>query len=139
MADAIVNTTLQINKGHLQVNRQDQVEVDLVAGFGPTPGAIIATVEGTDIDLSLLNTPGLCRIHNLDPVNYVQLGVWNPDQSEFYPIMRFLPGEAFTVRLDPDINEEYAGTGTGTTGQLNTYRVKAQNEACDVVVEAFEA
>lgn len=105
---------------------------------GPTPGTITVSVAGTDVDLSELTVPGLCRMRNLDQSNYVQVGVWNPDQSEFYPLIRLKPGEFFVFRLDPDVNEEYSGTGTGTTGQLNTLRLKAANSSCLVEILVFE-
>lgn len=105
---------------------------------GPTPGTVTVSVDGTDIDLSALTTPGLCRVQNLDTVNAVELGVYNPDQSEMYPVMRIEAGESYVFRLSKNLNQEYAGTGTGTTGQLNTFRLQAENAACLVKVEAME-
>lgn len=138
--EANIVTSLRINKGNIRYQNQPTNFVADVSGSkGPTPGAITATTAGTDVDLSELTTPGLCRIQNTDDANYVQVGVWNPDQNEFYPVMRLLPGESFVIRLDPHVNQEYEQTGTGTTGQLNTLRILAANASCVVVVEAFEA
>ena len=138
--EATVLSSLQITVGNLSYQSLPaSFQADVTGVKGPTPGAITATLEGTDIDLSQLTVPGLCRIMNLDEDNYVRVGVWNPDQDELYPLIRLLPGESFTIRLDPDINEEIAtGTGSGTTGQQNTFRVRASTAPCVVLVEAFE-
>lgn len=134
-----VSAGLNVRNGNLNYpSSPRQFTADMSAIGGPTPGTIDVSTTGTDIDLSGLTTPGMCFIHNLDATNYVQLGVWNPDQSEFYPIMRIKAGEHYVIRLDPDLNEEYAGTSTGTTGELNTLRLVAANAACKVRVDAFE-
>lgn len=141
MADeAQIRVSLQIDKDNVSYRSSPTgFTADVSIGKGPTPGAITAAVTGTDIDFSQLTSLGWCHLRNLDDTNYVQFGVWNPDQSEFYPILRLLPGESVIVRLDPHLNQEYASTGTGTTGQLNTFRVKAANAPCYVLVEAFDA
>lgn len=106
---------------------------------GPVPGAFRATEDGTDVDLSELDSPGLCRVMNLDADNPVTLGRWDNDAERFYPVMKLLPGESFVIRLADDVADEYSGTGTGTTAASTTLRVKAHNAACNVLVEAFEA
>lgn len=140
MADeATINSGLQIFTGNLQYqSRPTAFKADVTGAFGPTPGAITVTTTGTDVDLSKLTSPGLCWVQNTDATNYVQLGVYNTDQSEFYPIIRLLPGECYTFRLDPDVNKEYAGAGTGTTSEHNTLRLKAANASCIIRFEAFE-
>lgn len=137
--EATVNISLQINKGKLQFqSRPTAFKMDVSVAKGPTPGAITVTTVGTDIDLSQLTTPGLCRLMNLDENNSIKIGIWNPDQNEFYPLIRLKPGHFNLLTLDPDINEEYENqTGTGTTGELNTFRAKAENADAILLVECF--
>jgi len=111
-----------------------------VAGDGgPTPGQITCTTTGTNVDLSVLATPGLCRIQNLDGTNFVTVGIWDPETEVFYPLLELLAGESYALRLSRDLAWEFA-TGTGTIGpETNTLRIKADTASCDVLVEAFEA
>ncbi len=105
---------------------------------GPTPGQILATQDGTDVDLSQLSRPGVCRIHNMDPDNWVKVGRWDPDTDRFYPLLRIPPGMSQPLVLDNDVRDEYEGTGTGTTATFSTLRIKGVNASCKVLVEAFE-
>lgn len=106
---------------------------------GPVPGAFTVTVLGTDVDFSELTTPGLCVFKNLDPTNFVTYGIWDPENSKFFPLGELLPGEVFPIRLSRDLQEEFQ-TGTGTTGaDTNRLRFKADTVSLDVSVEAFEA
>lgn len=144
--EARIQSGLQIQKRN---TAGDVIVLDYMArpaGFtatvtgtkGPTPGAITCTTAGTDVDLSELTTPGLCRIMNQDPTNYVEIGIWEPTGSIFYPLMELLPGESFVFRLSRNVLEQYSGTGTGTTGPTNTLRIKANGASCVVLFEAFE-
>jgi hypothetical protein len=49
-----------------------------------------------------------------------------------------LPGESYVIRLSRNLLEQYAGSGTGTTGPENTFRLKANEAAVAALVEAFE-
>lgn len=112
---------------------------DMSGAKGPTPGAIEVSVAGIDVDLSELTVPGYCVLHNLDDTNYVDVGIWDPDYSLFYPLLELRAGEIYVLRLSRNLASEY-GTGAGTAGASNnTLRLKANAAACDVVVEAFEA
>lgn len=135
--EANIQTSLRVQVGNLKYHSQPtQFNADMSAAKGPTPGSFLAALEGTDVDLSELTTPGLCRIMNLDTTNYVEVGIF--DGVSFYPLMELLPGESFVIRLARNLNEEY-GTGTGTTGDaVNTLRIKARTATCQVLVEAFE-
>lgn len=142
MANEIrINISLQIKKGNLTFQSNPTAFLDTMSGdaAAPSPGRITVSEQGTDINLSAVGTPGWALFRNLDDTNYVQLGVYNTDQSEFYPFARIKPGQHFLMPVDPDINEEYAGTGTGTTGQLNTLRLLAQTSSCEMEVYIFEA
>jgi hypothetical protein len=140
VADEIqVRASLNIRQGSLDYRSSPTAFNDDRAGEGgPTPGGFTVSVGGTDVDLSALSNPGWCWVQNLDDTNTVRMGVWNPDQSEFYPLLRWKPGQGYPVLLDELINQEQAGTGTGTTGQTNTLRMKADNAPCKVIVHAFE-
>lgn len=139
--EAEIRSSLQISKDNLEYRGQPTVfNADVTGTKGPTPGAITVSTAGTDVDLTALTTPGLCRIQNLeaDGGNYVSYGMWDPEGSKYLPLGELLPGESYVLRLARDIEEEY-GTGTGTTGaSTNRLRFKANTAACVVLVEAFE-
>lgn len=102
---------------------------------GPVPGAITVTTGGTDVDLSELTTPGLGRIMNLDPTNFVTYGTYDPDTGRFYPLQEVLPGETYPLRLSRSLGQELVGTGTAGG---NTFRIKADTASCNVLLEIFE-
>ncbi len=141
MADeAQIRTSLQVKSGNLTYQSQPTAfNADMDSAKGPTPGAFSASVAGTDVNLSQLVRPGLCRIMNLDEDNFVHVGIWSPDAHLFFPLMELLPGETYVLRLSRDLGDEYLGAGTGTGAPPNTLRVKADTAACNVLVEAFEA
>lgn len=141
MADeASIRCSLQIINSPLEYgSKPTQFNADVSGIKGPSPGAVAVSTAGTDIDLSELTTPGLCRIMNLDATNYVEFGIWDPEGSKFYPLGEILAGETYVLRLSRNLQEEF-GTGTGTTGDdTNRLRFKADTAAVDVLVEAFEA
>lgn len=138
MADeAQIRSSLQIEVGKLEYqSKPTAFKADVSVAGGPTPGTILCTTDGTDVSLSELTIPGLCRIQNLDNANFVEVGIW--DGVSYYPMMELLTGETFVFRLARDLGEEF-GTGTGTTGAaINTLRIKADTASCEVLVEAFE-
>jgi len=91
-----------------------------------------------NVDFSQLTTPGLCRVMNQDATNYYEIGIWDPDNSKFFPMLEVLPGESFVVRLARSLQEEFQ-TGTGTTGEaVNRLRVKANGASVEALIEAFE-
>lgn len=112
--------------------------VDVNGSKGPTPGALTIPVGGKVISFQELGTPGLCKLRNIDPDNYVTLGSRDPDTNRFYPFMELGPGEEYVIKLSRDLNEEYVGTGTGTTGPNNQIFAKANTAECVVIIEAFE-
>jgi len=115
---------------------------DVDGALGPTPGAFIASIYGTDVDLSQLTVPGLCRLSNQDPTNYISYGICDPETDKFYPLGELLPGEFFLLRLSRELGQEYAGSGTGTgTSGANTNKLRfvSHTAPCAVLVEAFEA
>lgn len=145
--EAQIQVSLQINKSDTAgiVNYRSyptQFTADVDGALGPTPGAFVASIYGTDVDLSELTQPGLCRLSNQDPTNYVSYGIVDPETDKFYPIGEILPGEFFVLRLSRNLGLEYygSGTGTGTSGaNTNKLRIVADTADCVVLVEVFEA
>jgi hypothetical protein len=135
-----VQVGLQIRKdGKLYQSQPTTFKADLIGNLGHSPGRVLATKAGVDIDLSKLVDPGLCWIQNLDTVNYVTVGRWDATTGKFYPVMKILPQEFYIIRLADDVTEEYEGTGTGTGSDTTTLRVKAANAPCYVEIEAFDS
>ena len=144
MANEItVQTSLIVRVGNqLQYNSLPsgfQDDLETATPRGPLPGSVLISRWGTDIDLSQLDYPGWCHFHNQDDTNAIRIGIWNGDQSEFYPFMRIKAGKGCVVPLDPLMNEEFSSTGTGTTGQLNTLRAIAENADSYLFIGAFES
>lgn len=142
--EARINSSLQISNVTSSAldyaSRPSSFNADVGSGAaGPTPGIVVATVQGVSVDLTKITTPGgFCRIINLDPTNFVEVGIWDPEGATFYPLMELLAEEFYVIRLARNLQQEY-GTGTGTTGAgTNRLRLKADTASCDVVVEAFD-
>lgn len=140
MADeARVQFSLTIRTGNLSETIQESFTFDVAGVNGPYPGSVIATVDGTEVDLSGLTTPGACVIKNLDETNFVEVGIWEPATSKLYPFLEIGPGESTVFKFSRNILEEYEGTGTGTSAPTNQVRIKANTASCKVQVKAYEA
>lgn len=151
MADEIqiqIGMTIVKDNVRLFQNALNAFTADMNGKFGPTPGAVVATTSGTDVDLSFLTVPGWAFITNIDPIeadggNPVDIGIWDPDTDKFYPFARLKPQQAFPMPLSPFLSMEFgegSSTGTGTTGaSVNTLRVRGLRRSVNVVIEAFEA
>lgn len=138
-SEANVRVSLTVRSGNLQYqNSPTAFSADLVTPKGPTPGSVLVSTDGTDIDLSQLVEPGLAHIRNIDPTNYVEYGVWDPALQRLYVLGEILPGEGYVLRLSRNLGEQYEGTGTGTTAPTSSLRFKANRAPCVVLVEAFE-
>lgn len=141
MANEIrIQASLQINKGELVYQSQPSAfQADMNTGKGPSPGVLIVPTSGRDVYFTELTTPGYCRLMNLDDTNYVEVGIKDPQSNLFYPLLELPAGESFIVKLSRNLQEQYAGSGTGTTTPENYLRLKANKATCNVLVEAFEA
>jgi hypothetical protein len=135
--EATVRNSLQIKTGNLDYRPQPtQFTLDAADDIGPTPGAMLATTTGlgVEVDLSVITAagavPGLCRVHNLDDTNYVELGIY--DGVEFNPLLEIGPGEFYPFKLSRDLF--YGGAGTAVVNQL---RVRADTASCRVIVDVF--
>ena len=142
--EATITMSLQLRKTDGSLSLIDYrpqpttYQLDVTGVGGPTPGQLLATENGVDVDLSMLTTPGICRIHNMDPDDWIKVGRFDPDTNRYYPLLRVPPGMSQLMILDEDVADEYAGTGTGTTATLSTLRIKGVNGDRKVLVEAFE-
>jgi len=141
MSDEIsIRSSLQIRKDNLEYqSKPTAFNATMVAdAAAPTPGRITVPIEGVDVDLTALTTPGIARLMNLDSTNYITYGIYDPDGDTFYPLGELLPGESYVLRMSRNLQEEY-GTGTGTTGaDTNRLRLKADTASCEALVEIFE-
>ncbi len=118
-----------------------QFTPDVDEGTGPVPGEVLVGSHGLDIDLSLLTTPGLCRIQNRALTGYIIVGI--NDGSRFYPMLELLPGESYVMRLYRSIGVEFTGSGTGTPSDVNQLHIRAHGDTeaevttARVLVEVF--
>lgn len=143
--EATIHTSLRIRKtdsdGNPQLEYQSAPQVfraDVSGTIGTTPGAIWVTTAGVSVDLTALTVCGLCWIGNLGDTYRFDVGVWDPDNSKFFPLFEVPPHEFYTFRLSQNLTQEY-GTGTGTTGAAsNALRLKAVTGGTWARVDAFE-
>jgi hypothetical protein len=138
--EAVIFAGLQITNGdwHVPVGIMSYND-DVVGIKGPTPGALAVSVAGVNVDLSQLTTPGWCKITNLDPTNFIEWGVWDPETTKFYPVGEIPAGKWIVFKFSRNVAWEY-GAGTGTSGpETNVLRLRADTAACNVSVEAYEA
>jgi hypothetical protein len=95
-----INSGIKLNNSPLLYSSlPTSFQASQVNRNGPTPGAVTipTTAGGTAINLSSLATPGICRCLNMDPTNFVSLGV--NIAGTFYPFAELLPGENYVFRL----------------------------------------
>ena len=138
--EATIRQSLEIDNSGLKYRTYPtQYKTDVSGAKGPTPGAITATVDGVNVSLSELTTPGLCEIRNLDQTNYVEVGLWDASISYFSPLMEIGPEEHQIIKLSRNFGKSYGETGTGTTDNDIQLRVRANTASCEVFVGAFEA
>lgn len=139
MSHVQVSTSMSITKGNVKFRSYpNSFQASVVgSGKGPTPGTVACTVNGTDIDLTELTTPGFCFLYNTDDVHFVTVGVW--DGTEFYPLLELGPGEGYPLKLSRFLGQSLGSVGTGTydTGTYSL-RIKADTAPCNVFVGAFE-
>lgn len=134
--EATVRSSLRIRSGKKDYRSYpESFRADVSELTGPTPGEILVTTIGRDVDLTELETPGLCRIQNLDDTEYVLVGI--DDGASFFPLMEILPGESYVIRLYRQLGYEFTGTGTGTPSDVNMLHIKTVHGEARVLVEAF--
>jgi hypothetical protein len=138
MADEITfSLGFSIRKGNLdEEGRPNRFTLTMTGTKGPTPGSILVPTTGI-VDLSALDTPGACWVHNTDDTNFVTMGIY--DGTRFYPLLKFPPDAAYPVILSNYLNQEFVGTGTGTNADINYLMLIADTAACQVIVKAYSA
>lgn len=133
--------SLQIKAGNLNYQSRPTAftaDLNTVDPAGPTPGSVLISVWGTDVNLSQLTTyGGMCWLTNTDPTNYVTWGKYIASIGKFVPFGEILPGECFLIRLSRRFNEEQTGTGT-YLGSSDTLHFVASGAPVRVRVEAFD-
>ena len=142
MNEATLRIYLQIRKNNIDYRSYPQAYSANVAGNnGPTPGSVLISTSVTDINLSQLVTPGLCRIQNMDTVNFVEWGTHNLVTNVFSPLGEILPGESYVIRLSRFLGKSLPiGSGTGTISGSNIkFAMKADYAPCICKIEAFDA
>ncbi len=128
------------NRPLIQYNGQPSTFlVDVDGTKGPVPGSISVALAGTDVDLSELTQPGLCKMTNQDDENYVEYGIREPSTTTFYPLGEIGPGESYVIKLSRNLQEEYQGVGTATSAATNFLHFKANTAPVNVLIEAFES
>lgn len=137
--EATIASSLRLVRDKLSYQSQPQAfNADVSASRGPSPGLVLIPTTGRDIYFTELTTPGLCRLMNLDTSNYVEVGVKDPQSNLFYPLLELLPGESYVIRFSRNLQEQYTGSGTGTTGPENYLRLKANGATVACLIDAFE-
>ena len=140
--EARIQSSLQVRKtsGSITVldyrSQPSSYQATVTGTKGPVPGAINVPVTGVSVNFAELTQPGLCRFMNLDATNFVTIGIY--DGAAVFPVLELLPGEIQVVRLSRYLQEEFAGTGTGTPSDVDQLWLFADTAACNVLVEAFE-
>ena len=131
---------LTIRNGNLDYSsRPNSGLLDQSLVGGPSPGEVLALQTGTLVDFSALTSPGACWLQNLDSTNWVEVGAWDPDHSEFFPLLELPPGVPMPVFLSRYLGYEMdMGAGTGTVGSGVRLMLKGVDGACRVRVDAFE-
>jgi hypothetical protein len=134
---------IRVAKNNLIYNPpQAQFTADMAGEFGQAPGAIVATYDGTDVDLSAFIDPGWVHIYNQEPNGgaTASIGIADPETDRYYPLIKLAPGKHVIFELDELAGSEfYPDTGTGTGHGTNSLRVKAKDaDTANVVINIFE-
>jgi hypothetical protein len=120
-----IATQIQVTNGDFKVPKlgSAQLRRDQVMAEGGGPGLVIISTAGEDIVLTDLTTVGYMWAKNLDPTNYVEVGIF--EAATFRPFAELYPGDEMIVRLSRTI--------PGT----RTLRMKADTANCKVQIVAF--
>ncbi len=134
----------QANQPVLDARYSRAFNVDVDNSFGPSPGAINVTNAGVNVDFSEFTarglTPDCCVFSNLEmnnDDNWIDVGRYDPSTNFFYPLFRMYPGEEYPLRLSPDVDEEFTGTGTLAFSTVSTLRLICFSDNCPARVDAY--
>lgn len=142
--EATISASLRVLKGNIDYRSNPaSFAGDVTGTAGPTPGLVVVTKQGVDIDFSALTEPGYATVHNISQAHAVELGNYDGTvgTGTFYPFMEILPGEIYPIRFARNLTEEF-GTATATqTADVTTIRARSLDPNggdVNIVVEAFE-
>lgn len=132
----------------LRKNYSTSFQNNMSGNQGPYPGSLTVSTSGKLVYLTAeIVTAGWCWLANqgrADGANhtdeYVEIGIFDPQSTApgvFYPLLELSPGEGFPVKLSRNLQEQYAGSGTGTTTPENYLYLKAYRASQIVNIEAF--
>jgi hypothetical protein len=134
-----IRNSLRIKIGNIEYQSNPTAfNADMFGENGPSPGSMNIPTDGRDIYFEELVTPGWCFMQNLDDDNYVEYGIKDPQTGVFYPLGELGPAETTVFQFSRNLQEQYTGSGTGTTGPENYFHIKANVAACKVLIQAFE-
>jgi hypothetical protein len=138
-----VQIGLQVRKGDLfSVTQPSAFIADMAGSMGETPGGLTVPLGGANVDLShLTKLGGFIWMQNLDTVNYIEWGVYDPLMGLYIPVGELLPGEFCLWRMSHflgDYSSPGTGTGTGTSGHGVMLRLKATQAPCQALVKAYD-
>ena len=156
MANEItLSTSLSIFKADsngvvlLRKNYSTSFQNDMSGNQGPYPGSLTVPTTGKLVYLTAeIVTAGWCWFANQGRADgaahtdeYIEIGVFDPQVTPapgvFHPLLELSPGEGFPVKLSRNLQEQYAGSGSGTTTPENYLYLKAYRASQIVNVEAF--
>jgi hypothetical protein len=113
-ANAIaVQSQLQVNNGALKYQSPaTQFQASQTTATGPAPGVVLAGTGagGTAVSFSALTMPAVAQVTNLDPTNFVELGV--VVSATFYPLLELQAGETYVWRFSRNLGTLYVRANT---------------------------
>ena len=148
MADEITCTSnLNVRSGTSQIYQSQggSFRADMGTVKGPSPGALSVPKAGRNVYFNELTQPGIAFIKaHPDNEGYIQVGIFDPQSLVSYFLLELLPGEAYPIRFNRNLQEQFSGSGTGTTGPENYLRLKAEKDRANgtyniLTIEAFES
>ena len=145
MANEIrVSCSLQIIKNNLSYRSPVTAFQDDMSGQkGPVGNTYTVSQYGVIVDLDELTVPGYFEITHVGEDGVCEYGLYDPQQSKFYPWGELGPGHQAVGKFSRNLFEEYSGTST-STGTIpdtqNQLLLRAQTSDEPVVsVKVFEA
>jgi hypothetical protein len=121
-------------------SRRQQFYADLAVYKGPTVGALTVPVGGEVVHMNEVTQPGFYEITNLEPDggNYVTYGLYDSLTGRFHPWGEIAPGEQYVGKFARELQVQYTGTGTGTTGDVDQVFLKANSAPVVVLLQVWE-
>ncbi len=137
-ASVLVSLTLTPGNQDWQ-SKPTAYSYDVSGSKGPSPGSLVVPAGGKIVDLSQLTEPGPCIMRNLHDTDPVDVGIRDPDNGRFYPLIELQPGnKPQYVYLSRNLLEEFSNTGTGTVAGNQLFLLPQGSSDCTVVIEAFD-